>query len=333
MTAGPHGRSTEASALAGTTDHAVGVMLRRDLPARDILPFAVRAEELGFDEVWVVEDLGFRGGVAQAAAVLATTHEIRVGIGIKPAAARNAGFAAMEANTLAEMFPGRVEIGLGHGMPGWMRQVGAWPASPLTMLREHTESMRSIMRGERVTTTGRYVHLDDVVLETPATVVPPVLLGVRGPRSLALAGEVADGTILAEPAAPEYIAAALDQIGDAPGHRLVAYNFARVDPDENRAVAQVRRRLGSVTDPAWAAHLAPLPFAAELAKVCAEHDDADEITARLPAAWVRQLAIVGSPASARERIAQMHRAGAASVVLIPTGDDPLTELPVLAQAI
>ena len=54
-------------------DAAVGVLLPRDLPAAEVLPYARRAEELGFDELWVVEDLGFRGGVAQAAAVLAAT--------------------------------------------------------------------------------------------------------------------------------------------------------------------------------------------------------------------------------------------------------------------
>ncbi|MET0773833.1 MAG: LLM class flavin-dependent oxidoreductase, partial [Candidatus Limnocylindrales bacterium] len=74
----------------------IGVMLPRDLPATQVLEFARRAERLGFDEVWVVEDLGFRGGIAQAGAVLASTERIIVGIGILPAGARNAAFAAME---------------------------------------------------------------------------------------------------------------------------------------------------------------------------------------------------------------------------------------------
>src|SRR3954463_4052976 len=86
----------------------IGVMLPRDLPAAHVLPYARRAEELGFDELWVVEDLGFRGGVAQAGAVLAATERIVVGIGIMPAGARNVAFAAMEIATLAQLFPGRL---------------------------------------------------------------------------------------------------------------------------------------------------------------------------------------------------------------------------------
>ena len=71
---------------------SIGVMLPRDLPAADVLPFARAADAHGFAELWVVEDCFFRGGIAQAAAVLATTPRIHVGIGILPAAVRNAAF-------------------------------------------------------------------------------------------------------------------------------------------------------------------------------------------------------------------------------------------------
>lgn len=137
----------------------IGVMLPRDLPVDQVLPFVRRAEELGFAEVWVVEDLGFRGGMAQAAAALAVTERIRVGVGILPVGARNVAFAAMEAATVAELFPGRLHLGIGHGMPDWMRQIGAWPASPVTAFEEYVTALRALLRGEEVTVDGRYVHL------------------------------------------------------------------------------------------------------------------------------------------------------------------------------
>ena len=96
---------------------SVGVMLPRDLPAAQVLPFARSAEDLGFDELWVVEDLGFRGGFTQAAAVLGATARIRVGIGILPAAVRNPVYAAMEIATLEQLFPGRTDVGIGQ--PVW----------------------------------------------------------------------------------------------------------------------------------------------------------------------------------------------------------------------
>lgn len=224
----------------------VGVMLPRDLPVDEILGYAQRAEELGFDELWVVEDLGFRGGVAQAGAVLARTSRITVGIGILPAGARNAAFAAMELATLAQLFPGRVIAGIGHGMPDWMRQVGAWPASPLTLLEEYTVAVRTLLRGEPGPAAGRYVKVEGVVIGEKPQVVPPVVLGVRGPRSIAVAGRVSDGVLLAEPAAPPYVESAVRQMssGTRPSEEgqlapHVSDSGRRAEPGSN-----VRRETG-----------------------------------------------------------------------------------------
>ena len=166
------------------TTRAQGVMLPRDLAPGLVLDYARRAERLGFDELWVVEDLGFRGGVAQTAAVLAATDTIRVGIGILPAAVRNVAFAAMEIATLAQLFPGRVDVGIGHGMPGWLRAVGAWPERPVAYLGAYVTALRSLLEGETVRRDG-VVTLHDISLDPTARpeVVPDILLGEIGRAS------------------------------------------------------------------------------------------------------------------------------------------------------
>ncbi|WP_066940689.1 LLM class flavin-dependent oxidoreductase [Microtetraspora fusca] len=314
----------------------VGVMLPRDLPVRDILPYARRAEELGFDQVWVVEDLGWRGGLAQAGPVLASTTSIAVGIGIMPAGARNVCFAAMELATLAQLYPGRLIAGVGHGMPGWMRQAGAWPTSPLTLIKEYTTALRLLMRGEPGPAGGRYVRCEGVVLSEIPDIVPPVVLGVRGPKSQAAAGEVADGLLLAEPAAPAYIASSLRHLSTTSGARdleVVTYDAAAVDDDEDAALARVRDGLTAIGEPDWAAHIDPLPFATQLREHRAACADARRFAQTLPAAWVRQLSISGTPDQAREAIKARHAAGATSVVLAPTGPDALASLDSLARAL
>lgn len=312
----------------------VGVMLPRDLPAKQVLDFARRAEAGGFDELWVVEDLGFRGGITQAGAVLASTGRIGVGIGILPAGARNAAFAAMELATLAQLFPGRLIAGIGHGMPAWMRGVGAWPQSPLTLLREDAVALRTLLRGDPGPAAGRYVQVEGITLAEIPDVVPPVVLGVRGPRSLAVAGAVADGINLAEPAAPAYIAAALAQAGraaGAPGFEVVAYDLAVVDQDAARARERVRPALAVVGEPDWAPHIAPMPFAHELAAHRAASASPEAFASTLPDAWVDALTLAGTPAEVRERIHARHAAGATSCVLIPVGSDRLEVLEELAQ--
>ncbi|MBO3094826.1 LLM class flavin-dependent oxidoreductase [Cellulomonas dongxiuzhuiae] len=312
---------------------SVGVLLPRDLPAHRVLEHARRAEALGFDELWVVEDLGFRGGAAQAAAVLAATERIHVGIGIVPAAARDVAFAAMDAATLARLFPGRVTFGVGHGMPDWMRSVGAWPARPLTYLEAYTRALRALLRGERVTTASDApVVLDGVALDPSSVpdVVPDVLLGVRGPRSLAAAGRVADGVVLAEPCAPAYVRAAVEHVA-APGTRVVTYDVAAVDDDRARALDVARPGLAWVGEPDWSPHVAPLPFAADLAALRARSASPAAFAAALPDAWVRELALAGTPDDVRERIAARGAAGATSCVLFPTGPDPVAALEALAR--
>lgn len=308
-----------------------GILLPRDLPIAQLVPYARRAEALGFTEIWVVEDLPFRGGIAQAGVVLASTEHIRVGIGILPAAVRNPVFAAMEASTLAELYPGRLDLGVGHGMQGWIRQVGAWPASPLTMLDEHIGALRALLHGERVTLDGRYVQVDGVQLNTPPATPPPVYAGVRGARSLALAGRVADGVVLAEPVTPEYLAQVLAHVGRRVP--VVAYCVAAVDADADRARDRVRPALEWVGDPDWAPHIDPLPFADEFRALRASSSSRSEFMARAPAGWVDQLAVVGTPAQARARLAQLREAGVTSPVLIPAGPDPRSALEELASLV
>jgi len=314
----------------------VGVLLPRDLPADRVLEHARRAEGLGFDELWVVEDLGFRGGAAQAAAVLAATERIHVGVGILPAGARNVGFAAMDAATLARMFPGRVTFGVGHGMPGWMRSAGAWPTRPLSYLAAYTVALRALLRGETVTTApDAPVVLDGVALDPSSVpdVVPDVLLGVRGPRSLAAAGRVAQGVVLAEPCAPAYVRAAVEQVAAAAPPRVVTYDVACVDDDEPRALDVARHALAWIGEPDWAPHLAPLPFAADLAALRARCVSPEELGARLPDAWVRELALAGSPDTVRAGLAARAEAGATTCVLFPNGPDPVVALERLARVL
>jgi alkanesulfonate monooxygenase SsuD/methylene tetrahydromethanopterin reductase-like flavin-dependent oxidoreductase (luciferase family) len=297
-----------------------------------VLHHAKRTEDLGFDQLWVVEDLGFRGGVAQAGAVLAVTSRITVGIGIMPAAVRNAAFAAMELATLAQLFPGRLIAGIGHGMADWMRQVNARPASPLTLLREYTIAVRTLLRGEPGPAAGQYVDVEGVVIgEVPHT-VPPVVLGVRGPKSVALAGMVADGLLLAEPAAPSYIAESVTRLASA-APEVITYDAAAVGPDGRAARDLVRPGLAWIGEPDWAPHLATLPFATDLISHRQASTSPEEFAATMPDEWVRQLSLAGTPDEVRAQIAARHAAGATAVVMVPAEPDALDALSRLAQSL
>jgi alkanesulfonate monooxygenase SsuD/methylene tetrahydromethanopterin reductase-like flavin-dependent oxidoreductase (luciferase family) len=311
--------------------YALGVMAPPNMPIRTFVDYVMQAERHGFDEVWFAEDCFLKGGISQAAVALASTSRIVVGVGILPAGARNVVFAALEIAFLANLYPGRLMVGIGHGMADWMRQVGAHPSSPLTLLQEYLQSLRALLAGETVTFSGRHIQLSKVRLDEPPATAPLVLAGVRGPKSLALSGEHADGTILAEPVTPEYLDFARRKIGVGEGHPIVAYNVAAVDDDGDAARSQVRPALAVVGQPAWAPHIKPLDFADELTALSRSGPSPAEFSRNLPDDWVDRLAVVGSPSQARTRLQQLHLAGAEHLVLTPTGADPVAVLENLSR--
>ena len=267
---------------------SLGAMIRRDVPPEHVVAHAVSLAST-FDELWVVEDLPFAGGISQMASILHATANVSVGHGIAPAPFRTAAALAMEWATLERMYPGRVLGGIGHGVQTWMKQVGEQVDSPLTLLRETCVAVKSLLGGDEVNTSGRYVTLDSVRLEFPPTNAPLVSLGVVGPKSLELSGEVADGTILGEAHGPSDISAAISRIeagqakvGNDGPHRLTVFAAYHVgDPSD------------IVRNPA-----APVGWEAV-------SPDVDEVAAQLGSLW---------------------EAGADSVVLVPLASDPIGAL-------
>jgi 5,10-methylenetetrahydromethanopterin reductase len=307
----------------------IGVRISRELPIARVASLARRAEQAGLDEVWVVEDCFYAGGMATAAVVLAATDTIAVGIGILPVVARNPAIAAMELAALAELHPGRLITGFGHGVESWMRQIGAYPASPLAALEETLRAVRALLAGERVSMTGRQVRLDEVELEFPPAVVPPLLAGVRGPKSLAVSGAVADGTILAEPAAPDYVRSARAAIDTgrtdptAPAtHSVVTYNWFALDEDADRARERVRPAVVATIKPSTKAHLRPLPFGAELLAMVDAGLTEAELASRLRPEWIDQLSVSGDLDGCVASVRRLHAAGCDSVVLLPVPGEP-----------
>ncbi|WP_344579210.1 LLM class flavin-dependent oxidoreductase [Nonomuraea roseoviolacea] len=277
----------------------LGVMFDRDLAPELLVPFARELDGLDVADLWVVEDLGWTGAVSSAATALAVTERVRVGIGITPAPLRNPALLAMELANLARLHPGRLAAGIGHGVQDWMRQVGAAVPSPMALLEETITSVRALLRGETVTLRGRAVHLDGISLVHPPAEPPPVLAGVVKPRSLALSGRVAEGTIIPEGLEPAHVPGILERIAASGGHELVAFTFLCVGDD----MPEVMRR----TVEGQAAFLGVAPEDVFMA--------------------------AGSAKEAAARVRELWEAGVTTVAVRPMGDDPLSHVRELVAAL
>src|SRR5262249_48680882 len=161
-------------------------------------------ERAGVGSVWVMEDYFRPGAYALAAATAAVTVRSVIGIGVVTPYTRHPALIAMETATLAALSPGRVALGIGSSNRRWVEQQMGIPfKTPLRGLRESVDIVRRLLDGESVTYTGDVFAANEVTLELPPPGRVPILLGVKGPRALTLAAEVADGvhcSILASPA-------------------------------------------------------------------------------------------------------------------------------------
>ena len=271
---------------------SIGVVFQPSFPPERLRSAVEAAEASGVDEVWLWEDCFRESGLATATAALAWSSRIRLGIGVLPMPFRNVALAAMEIATIERLFPGRLVLGVGHGVQRWMAQVGAKVESPLTLMREYVPTLRRLLAGEEVTVDGRYVHLDAVRLDWPPQHPFPVWAAGEGPKTLRLTGEVADGTVLTSGTTVEGVRAALELIGAGRAdagrpaeHPVALLLMAAFGGDEARA------------------------------RMDAEFDDwgmRDE----------QRVAAVGSIAEVLDVVAQFREAGVTNVVLQPTANEP-----------
>ncbi|MDV6264236.1 LLM class flavin-dependent oxidoreductase [Rhodococcoides yunnanense] len=209
----------------------IGVVLRPEIAPEALIEAARAADAAGVDEVWLWEDCFFSGGLSTAAMILANTDRVNVGIGVLPTPMRNVASTAMEIATVARVHPGRLRVGLGHGVQSWMAQIGARVQSPLTLLSEQMASLTSLLAGDMVTVQGRYVSLDEVKLNWPPLQPPPLLVGATGPKTLALSGRHSVGTILTSDTTPEQLRSAIEHIDGGPDHDVVVYVSVGSDSD------------------------------------------------------------------------------------------------------
>jgi alkanesulfonate monooxygenase SsuD/methylene tetrahydromethanopterin reductase-like flavin-dependent oxidoreductase (luciferase family) len=261
------------SLQASLSFRTLACVLRPQL-APEVLAAAARtADGAGINELWLWEDCFAHGGIASAAIVLANSTNLSVGIGVLPVPLRNVALTAMEIATLDRAFPGRIRVGVGHGVQDWMGQVGAKVGSPLTLLREYIVCLRALLRGETLSFDGRYVSLVDVGLEWPPAADIPLFAAATGPKTLQLSGELAAGTILTSGTTPADVRGALGHIdtgiaarAEPANHSVVVNVICTTGPDaEQDAAAEAQRwdlgdagpvsAHGSAAEIAWATRL------------------------------------------------------------------------------
>lgn len=177
---------------------------------REMADYAVLAEELGLDSVWVADHFQpwrHNGGHATSAVpwlghVGARTERVTLGTSVlTPTFRYNPAVTAQAFATLGCLSPGRVVLGVGTGEALNEMAVGSvtgeWPAfkERFARLRESVDLMRRLWSEERVTFEGDYYRTTDATIyDRPAEPVK-VYVAAGGPLVARYAGRRGDGFI------------------------------------------------------------------------------------------------------------------------------------------
>ncbi|MBS7622263.1 LLM class flavin-dependent oxidoreductase [Candidatus Bathyarchaeota archaeon] len=159
---------------------------------------ARNADSLDLYGVWVGEDIGRPQDIFTVTSlILLETKRVNVGIGVVSPFIRNITTLARAAAALEEISPGRFRLGLGVGGLQDLASMGVKVERPVESMRKIVEALREIWKGQgRI--SGKEIALDHYRPQ-PSRIDVPIFMGVRGPKLVSLAAEIADGLILSGP--------------------------------------------------------------------------------------------------------------------------------------
>ncbi len=177
--------------------------------------FAKRAEELGYDALWLTEGPFGRDALVQAGYLLARTERIIIGTGVTSVWARGAAAMASAAWTNAEASGGRFALGIGINTPAVAAIRGANYSRPVDYMTEYVRGLREF----KYSAAG-------------SAPTPSIVIGAQKPRMLELAGQAADGAITYF-VTPTHTAEARRILGA--GKRLIVEQAVLMESDSSRA--------------------------------------------------------------------------------------------------
>jgi probable F420-dependent oxidoreductase len=211
--------------------------------------FGQRAEQLGFDSLWVCDhflsDPGDRPveGIHEAwtivSALAAVTSSLDLGQLVMCAAFRSPGLLAKMAVTADTVSGGRIILGIGAGWYDEEHRAFGFPTDQrVSRFEESVQILAGLLDGETVSFDGRFHRVEGArLLPRPARRIPLLIAG-NGPRMLQITAKHADAWNTAWYAMPD------EQLRA----RLAALDEALVKAD--RDPTSIRRTVGVwVEDP------------------------------------------------------------------------------------
>jgi 5,10-methylenetetrahydromethanopterin reductase len=175
----------------------VSLQLIPEQPAAELLEAARVADELGYYACYSADEIYHKDGWLLLGAVAGRTDRVRLGPCVSPVYLRDPAQVAQLAGTLDELSGGRADVVLGIGNFATLEQYGIeWHGTrPIARLREAHSVIRTLLDEGSIDFQGDFFRYAGVsTAARPVQERVPLKLGAMGgPKSMQLAGEIADG--------------------------------------------------------------------------------------------------------------------------------------------
>ncbi|TYC17625.1 LLM class flavin-dependent oxidoreductase [Actinomadura syzygii] len=276
-----------------------------------LVPFARRAEELGFGGIWTQDTLSAANfsldGLHVLSYLAAVTERLRLGIGVLYSGRRNPAVQARELATIDQLSGGRLTVGIGVGL-AYHREnlaaLGIRTDRPVQRLIEGIGVMRALWSQSQAASYDGEIYSFSGIGTQPAPVQvpgPPIWIGARAEPALRRAVRIADGWTGAAPVATDdflqqlaFVQREMDEQGRDPSSFTISKSvYVAVEKDEEEA----RRRLIPAFERAFGGN--PVYDAASMTD---------------------RVAVFGPPDRCAEQLAKLLDAGADELILYPLYD-------------
>jgi 5,10-methylenetetrahydromethanopterin reductase len=319
-----------------------GVALQGVYPPREFMALVREIEELGFDELWLTDSsLHARNVYAYLTLAATVTTRLRIGSSVTNPLTRHPAIGAQAIATVDEISGGRTMYGIGVGDRP-VQALGFRPAH-LATLRNAVDATRRLLRGETVDMEDEAFKLHDAHLHFGARSDIPVYISASGPKTLELAGEIADGAIVLGGLFPEAMQYAISHIRkgetlSSSPTEVAVFAYGALNPDAAAAIEDAR----SIA--AWFCQTAPaycelagmdpeIVSRVRTAYAGGEFQEAQSAASLIPDHFVQKLALAGTEEDGLRKAGMLQDLGADSVNVFPLGKDRPATIRAFAQGV
>lgn len=297
------------------------------------------AESLGYDYIGVADSQSlFRELIVSLTVAAMETERVHLGPSVSNPLTRHPAVMASAIASLHELSGGRAFMGIGTGDSAILN-LGLRPAR-LAALREYVSALRSFMSGEPAEYLGREGHVR--WSREPA----PIMMSAEGPRTLRIAGEVADRAMIHTGLTPEiledtvaHVRAGEWNVGKPLGSTEIwALAKCNMDDDHDAAIDEIKMALSASAHHAFRFTLEGKHVPEELHEammaiqgeyVPAEHEQVgDTRNAAISDEFgvtdylADRFAVVGTPEECRAKVSQIASSGVDVLQIMAVSHEP-----------